>query len=574
MEQTLRQEKKKERTMEFHRFWTLVQLLFSDTSKLSFHDKTKRKKSIIRLFSSLVVFAALTALAYLLYSLAALFHVSSLLSFIPESVPSFLVTVLLFFSLFSATVGLTRSFYYSPDNRLMITYPAQGISIFLARLGVFLLSEYLRDLLVFGPLCCAYLLISHFPFYFFLTFFLALFLLTLAKVLLASLLSVPGFYLSRYLRRNSIAELIVYVLLFALFVGLVSYGMALLPNSIDIFTNWGPYFTRIQNFLKDYRDYAYPFYALGEFLLGYSNGFSYPSYSWAGFYALLSLVGLILLCGSLVVIFVSKLYLHLASESFEYTSKKTLLYRSSTPRKFMKAQLIKESALFLNDPNTGMSLFAIDVGLPIFLTLLDKIFGAMNTTVVGNIIISVVNLLILMLVLLNSNLVVARIYSSEGKAFLLNRSYPHSAFFLLASKLALPLLMGFISIVVSVVMYGSVTGAKLAPDGSIWVTPAMEIYLAIGLFAFYAGHMMFAAGLDFTSLKSNHSAETFATPQERNVVLSAFLLAFLSAVLFYFFLRDDVSSSYPKFMALGLVYLAFNLWLFLAKIAYLYREGE
>jgi hypothetical protein len=86
--------------------------------------------------------------------------------------------------------------------------------------------------------------------------------------------------------------------------------------------------------------------------------------------------------------------------------------------------------------------------------------------------------------------------------------------------------------------------------------------------------MMFAAGLDFTSLKSNHSAETFATPQERNVVLSAFLLAFLSAVLFYFFLRDDVSSSYPKFMALGLVYLAFNLWLFLAKIAYLYREGE
>jgi hypothetical protein len=567
-------QQKEEKKRELRRFSTLVKLLFSDTSKLSFKGKAERKSSLLKITSSLLIFAGLTGLDYLLYFVAELFRVFSLLSLIPQMVPSFIVSILLLVSLLNATVRLTRSLYYSPDNRMLITYPAKGLTVFLARLVVFFVAEYARSVMVIGPILFAYMLISGFPFYLYLWFFVALFFVVLSEVVLAALLSVPGFFVSRFLRQNSLIELIVYGLLFASFIGVVSWLMSLLPNKIDIFSNWGPYFARIQGFLKDYRDSAYPLYCLTLLLIGFTNGFSVPMLNLQSFWTLLVLLGIIVFGGILVFWLVSKLYLRLASESFEYTSNSAVLIRQTHQRSFFFAQLSKEMTLLIKDPGTFMSLFGVFVILPIFITILDKVFGAMNTTVIGNMYISVVNILILLLVSLNSNGNIAHIYSDEGKAFFINRSYPRSANVILLSKLVLPMLMGFISIIVSCIMYGQVTGLKLAPDGSAWVNGEIVAFLAVALCSFYAGHLLFAAGLDFTSIKSAFSAETLESSNERNIVLSAFVISLTQAVLFFLFLRDGVRSSYVKLMIIGLVFLALNIALFHKKSKYIYQKGE
>ena len=198
------------------------------------------------------------------------------------------------------------------------------------------------------------MLISRFPLPLFLWFFAALFTVVLAEVLVAALLSVPGFFVSRFLRQNSLIELIVYVLLFASFIGVVSWLMSLLPNKIDIFSNWGPYFARIQNFLKDYRDKAYPLYCLTLMMVGFTNGFSVPILDVQSLWAFLSLLGIILVAGILVFWLVSKLYLRLASESFEYTSNSAVLIRQTNQRSFFFAQLSKEITLLIKDPGTFM----------------------------------------------------------------------------------------------------------------------------------------------------------------------------------------------------------------------------
>jgi hypothetical protein len=309
-------------------------------------------------------------------------------------------------------------------------------------------------------------------------------------------------------------------------------------------------------------------------LIGFTNGFSVPMLNLQSFWTLLVLLGIIVFGGILVFWLVSKLYLRLASESFEYTSNSAVLIRQTHQRSFFFAQLSKEMTLLIKDPGTFMSLFGVFVILPIFITILDKVFGAMNTTVIGNMYISVVNILILLLVSLNSNGNIAHIYSDEGKAFFINRSYPRSANVILLSKLVLPMLMGFISIIVSCIMYGQVTGLKLAPDGSAWVNGEIVAFLAVALCSFYAGHLLFAAGLDFTSIKSTFSAETLESSNERNIVLSAFVISLTQAVLFFLFLRDGVRSSYVKLMIIGLVFLALNIALFHKKSKYIYQKGE
>lgn len=559
---------------EFKRFLTLVHLLFSDTTKLSFRSKSLRKDSLIKLVSSLLSFLALSALCYGLYFIASVLHIFSLLSFIPETVPSFLTSILLILGLVNILVGLTKTLYFSEDNRLMITYPCRGITVFMARLSVFFLCEYLRSLMFLGPVLFGYLLFSHATFPLYLWLFVALFLLTLAEVLVGAILTIPGFYVARFLRRNSRVAFISYFLLFAVFVGLVTWVMNLIPNKIDIFSNWGPYFAQIQLFLKDYRDNAWFLYDLTLMAIGYTNGFNPPALNWTSLFTGLSVAGVILVFGLLTYFIVSPLYLRLASASFEYTSDNTFQNQKMRRHRFAFAQATKEGLLLAKNPDLFMSLFSVFVFMPIFITLLDKIFGAMNTTVNGNVYISVVNVLLMLLIILNSNGTISHIYSAEGKAFFLNKTYPQKPMRILLSKLVLPWLLGSLSIIVSCLLYGQVTGQKLTNTNQSWVNPQMEVCLIFALLSFYTGHMLFAAGLDFSSIRSRFSAETIESANERRLIVSAFALALIVAVLFYFFMRDDILLSYVKLLILGLLFLAFNVLLFVRKAQFLYGEGE
>jgi hypothetical protein len=138
------QKQNREKRNEFRSFSTLVAMLLSDTLKLSFNSKSARKASIIRIVTSVLIFAVLTALGVLFYRLSSMFGIFSLLSFIPEAVPSFLSLVVLVFALINSIVSLVTTLYFSPDNRLMITYPCRGSTVFLARLFVFYIKEVVR----------------------------------------------------------------------------------------------------------------------------------------------------------------------------------------------------------------------------------------------------------------------------------------------------------------------------------------------------------------------------------------------------------------------------------------------
>jgi ABC-2 type transport system permease protein len=555
------------------RFFALVSMLFSDTMKLSFLDKTHRKSSIINIVSSLLAFAGLTALAVGLYSVAVTLHVFSVLDYIPETVPSLIAAVLLILSFSNSLLGLIRTLYFSEDNRVIITYPCKGVTIFAARILVFFICEYLRSVLVFIPVLFGYMIVAHFSWVFYLWVFVALFFVVMAEVVVASLFSVPGYYFARFFKRNSLLESVGYFTLFALFVGVVAWLISLLPNKIDISSNWGPIFAQIKSMLAAYRDNLRPFYSLTLMEIGYTNGFSKSVFTLESGVTLLCLLGVISL-GLVIVFFgVSHLYLQLASTSFEYSSDNLLRTKKSKTRPYWFSQMAKELILFFKTPETFMSLFSVYVFLPIFVAILNKVFGAMDTTIVGKMYVSVVNVLIILLVMLCSNGAISHIYSDEGKAFLLDRSYPRSSGFLLFSKLILPMAMGFVSILVTCLCYGLVSHDSLPPDGSPWINPEMLVGLTISLASFYFGHLLFSAGLDFCSLKNTFVAETLVSENEKRSVVSAFFIAFLMAVLFYFFLRENVETGYLKLMIFGLLYLLFNIILFIRKIRYLYREG-
>lgn len=573
-ESTSKNLKIEEKHSELRSFWTLVHMLLSDTLKLSFGSKKEIKNSILRIVSLLVAFAALTAMGYLLYKLAILFGIFSLLSFVPQAVPSMVASVILIVSFFNDIVGLVKTLYFSEDNKLMITYPCRGSTVFIARLFVFYIKEYVRSLVVMVPVYLSYLIISHFPWYTFVWMFVALALVTAALVLVAALFSVPGYYIRLFLKRNSLVALTVDVALFAAAIWLVTWVMALIPNKIDIFSNFGPYFNQIQRGLQGYRDYCWFLFALTKMQIGSFDGFSVNIFTLSNFYVLLVIMGIILVFLVLSLTLVNKLYIHLASGSFEFDSVPSPFSKRAKARPFFFSQFSKEFILLEKNPELLTSLFGTFVILPIVMTLLNKIFGAMDTNYRGNMMISAVNLLLILLIALNSNETIAHSYSDEGKAFFLNKVYPQNSIKIMISKLIIPLTLGIISLVITSIFYGSVNASKLTKDGQSWINSAMIVYFSIGLCSFYAGHMLFAASCDFCNIKSTFSAQTSETSSQRNVAITAFILSLVMALLFYLFMDQDLNSAYLKIMIVGLVYLLLNIVLFVRKTKYIYGEGE
>jgi ABC-2 type transport system permease protein len=564
---------------ELRRFWTLVKMLLSDSAKISF--KADKKNAIIRIVTIIATFALLTAFGYLLYRLASLLGLFSLVNFIPETVPSILASVILLISFINSIVGLTKILYFSEDNRLMLTYPCKGYTVFIARLFVFAINEYVRNIVVLVPVLLSYMILFKFAWFMYFWLFVALVFVTLAEVLVAALLSIPGYYVALFMKRNSLAAIIIYMVVFGTVIGLVVWLLGMMPNSIDVFKNWGPYYKQVQNGLNWYSKNLWAMLSLTQFEIGTYNGAYILNFSLTTLYVFLVLVGIIAACFAIDVFLVNPLYRHLASSSFEFTSDNAFVGHRVKTRPFFLSQLRKEVILFFKNPDTLMSILGVFVILPIAMTLINKIFGAMSTRTIGNMYISVVNCLLILLIATASNSEVATLYSQEGKAFYLNRVYPRQSYFILLSKILIPALIGTISIIVTTCMYWSVNQSKYqyieVGDATVavpWVSGSMAVYFCIGITCLYLGHLLFCASLDFTSIKSTFSEDGGRSKSSLYATLSSFALSFFAAVMMYLLMKTSIQSAYLKLMIAGIVFLALNVWLFIRKVKYIYQGGE
>ncbi len=548
--------------VDFRSFWILVRMLLQDKLKISF--KANKKQSIIKVVSLVLGFVALTALSYIFYYVVQLLHLFSVLSYIPLTVPSLISSVLLILGFLGVIFGLNRTLYYSNDNRLMITYPCNGNTIYLARIFVYFINEYIRNVVIQVPLFLGYMLVMGFNPFMVLWLLLGFAFITLVEVLLGALLSIPTYYVSRFLNRNSIIKTIVFLVIFAAIITGISILVYIIPEEIDIFTNWGPYFTKIQSFLNGYRRFFPPFYSLTIALIGDLNGFNIRGFTFDTLYVYLAFIGLIGLTFTLSIFIVNPIYFKLASESFEFENDGTFSSKNTNKRSYIHSQLHKETLLFVKDSSYLTSIIGTFIFLPIVLSLLNKIFGAMNVNAFGERIVAVVNVLIILVVSLNSNSVVAKSYSSEGNAFNYNRVYPKKSFFMLLSKNVVPFIIGTISIIVSSVLFG-----MLKDVGTLQI-----ILMIVSIELIYAGHMLYSSQLDFTSLTSQFMSQTSQSKAQLASTILAFVLPLIIVVLFFLYLSDHLVYAYVKLLVLGLIVFGVCLWNYYYKVKLIYKEGK
>ena len=124
----------------FRRIKILTLLQLSDRIKFKKSESAKGTiaKLGIALFSIVLITAICTGIIYLLCNLMSIPKNNSLITFV--------IFFLQIMSVISCTSGLLRTLYLGKDNAILLSYPAHHVEVFLSKILVFYIYEFIKGI--------------------------------------------------------------------------------------------------------------------------------------------------------------------------------------------------------------------------------------------------------------------------------------------------------------------------------------------------------------------------------------------------------------------------------------------
>lgn len=545
-------------------FKTLLAMQLKEKLDLSFLKN--KKQTIFKVIFSLLAFASVAGGTYLILFLFRYLGIFSILGWIPISAIAFVFTIYFVISLFSCTIGLSKTLFYSKDNQLLMTFPAKTNDVYISKIVVYYLGELKRTFLFIIPILFAYGLICKVSvvFYFWMPVMMCFF--TFIPVLLGSLLAIPANYIIAFFKKYPLIKVAtLFVALVGVVIGVI-FLIRLIPSDIDLISSWAAVSKGIRAVLEWTTKYLFPFYAVCIFLCGKVtsvNSVFFTEYSWIVF---LSMIGLIAVLMVLNYYLCRPFYFKLVSRQFEFKTDTVKKSRKNRKIGSIWSTSIYEGKKLVRDASVLSNTILLLIVAPITLLLINKIYGAINTRLLGNHITVAFNILIILLFILSHNINVSSIYSRDGEAFRIAKTFPNKAFIALSSRL----LYNFVSTTLILVLTALpfFIYSKLSAGNCVLVFFMM-------LFVSYS-HILWSADIDFANpqieLFRNEGASA-RNPNETKSTVLTFLLSLLFAFVTLFLLLDGLRFVWLKLFFLGFVLLMVRILIFSKKAKSLYREA-
>lgn len=551
---------------------TLVAMQLRDKVDLSW---IRKKGSAIRnIIFSLLKLAILTAVVYLL-----LYFSNYLGIFSYDESPIIVVLVLtvsLGLSLISCTFELMKNLYFSEDNRVLITLPVNTNKIFISKLIVYYIYELKKSISFIIPITlgCLILLITNSlcsPIVLLWIWVPIMFIISI-PVLLGALLSIPMMYIYRFLKKYSIAELLLFlIVLVGAIIGVV-YLINLIPSepgSINLIQQWNTISITINDFLKFVQKKLFIIGHLLSIIIGEKQLNLMYSFE------LITLIKFAILVTICVVLFISSYFISrpiffgMMAKNFEINKKDKNNGKNKKHNKYITF-INKEFIINLRTLNISVNYLMIYIIIPILILFINRIFGAMNLSAFGQRLVYAINALLITLPLLASNSLVATYYSREGRAGYMKKTKPIYALYPLLTKLFFNILFSIPTVFITVAIYGSLTDVSFI----------CSLLFGFSILFIHIGHMVYSADLDIMNPQNEQYATTGLTidnPNENKSTIIAFILSICFALITYRLvfegiLANNIVLGYLKLCGIGLIYAVCCIYMFVKRIYAYYYE--
>ena len=543
---------------------TLVMLQLKD--KIDFSFLKSKKKTLFKIVYTILLFAGLTALISILFSVIVKFGIFSFLQTINFRAYLVLMTLLLLLSFFSCLVNVTKTLYFSKDNPVLMTMPVSNGTIFASKLIVCFVYELIKNISYILPFLLAYGIVMKLSVLYFMWSILSLLFITIITISLCGFLSIPAMYFTIALKKHKVIEYIVVGLFIGTLTLVVIYVIGLIPEDIDLVRDWGKIYWNIQGFLQKFAQ----IFVVFDYFLQLLTGMVYNSTYFSPFtinnlITFAVCLGVVLVC-LLAIVFLSKpLFLKMVSTPFEYkknenirpkNNKKTAKFPSA-----VKQQAIRE----IRTPNLIYSISVVALLTPIAIFLQNKIIGAMDTKILGNYMGVAFNILIILLMLLSSNVMLASIYSQEGNSSYLNKIVPVAFGVPLTGKLVTNAFICILSIISSCIII----------DIFAHIGVLATILLTFSLILVYIAHLYWSAEFDIMNPQNRlyqTTGKDQKNPNEKKSTICAFAISAIFAYISFFLMRENINVVFIKLFIISLVFCIARVYLFYTKVNLYYKE--
>lgn len=537
--------------------------------KLNLKDtKIKSIKTLFKSIFGILKFALVVAMCWLAFYLCQRLKLFSLTIILPTSVIAIVFTIMIAISTITATMGLTKSMYYSYDNPVLLTLPCRATQVYVSKLIVFYIFELIRNLSFMVPLFIAFGIINGAALIYYPWIFICFIFISLIPVLLGAILSIPMMWFYNFFRQYKRLQFISLVILVALITYIVASVINVIPANIDLIGTWGTTYWQIQDFLNNFTIKFDLFYKLTTMITGIRVGSTtkviiFSSTSTLRFITLIGFNVLVFLIG---LITVKPLFYKMASKPFEYRKNNNVKVKKNIVSNKKVSNLKTQILLSIRDAEKMFASLILMVSLPILIFFLNKLFGAMNTGSLGDNLTVAFNVLIIMLISLSSNSYAASVFSRDGRSSYLIKVQPSRYQPLLISKL-------FVNTVIMAISYIATLFVLIYSSG---ISASQSIYLMLACFGIYLAHLAYSAELDIM----NPQIELYSTignsdsnPNETKSTLMAFLASFITAVAILMFLTESAKNMpYIKLAVIAIVIMLLRFYMLSTKIKLYYKE--
>ena len=477
-----------------------------------------------------------------------------------------LMTVLFTLSFISCLFKVTNTLYFAKDNAFLVTMPTNNHTLFLSKLIVCLIYEFIKNVNYILPFLIAYGLNMGLPVLYYLWIIFTVALTTLTSIALSGCLSIPLMYVIIFVKKSRTLEVFALMAFMALFtLGLVKL-IAVIPENINLIRDWGKIYWAIQDFLKAFAEKTVIF----DYFLQMVTGMQYGIASFNPFRIapLLTLGAAILLVGlcCVIVFFVSKpLFLKMMSSPFEYKKNELIIPRKNRKRGVLVSAVWQNIIQTFRSPAILYTVLAVGLMTPVAIYLQNKIIAAMDTAIFGNHLAVVFNVLIVLLMTLSSNVNMASVFSREGASAYVDKVNPAPYSVVLGSKLVLGGVVNVISITVSVIIINVFANLGVVST----------VMLCLGICGVYVAHLFWSAEMDVMNpqnLQYQTTGSEQKNPNETKSIIAGFLSSAIFAFITFFLMQENVRVAFIKTAIVALIFLLARVYLFFTRVKLYYKE--
>ena len=216
-------------------------------------DNAKFFHILLSAVGSILKFAAVTGLCVAFLTVSKMLGLFSFAGRpIPDTVMSFVFSVMLAMSVVSCTVGLTKSMYYARDNAVLLTLPCPSLHVYLSKLIIFFIFEIKRNLSFLVPMFIAYYITHSYAPWTYAWMLFCMLWVSLFTVAIGAVLSIPTMWIANFFRQHRWMQISTLVLAVGAAIAALFFGISLIPENIDLVAAWDTLYWQIQDFLNGY----------------------------------------------------------------------------------------------------------------------------------------------------------------------------------------------------------------------------------------------------------------------------------------------------------------------------------